>query len=69
MKKIDGDGVTPADLLSSKNYTTKDTRTKRFEICKGCEELFKPTYTCKKCGCFMALKTWVDQATCPLGKW
>jgi len=24
---------------------------------------------CKKCGCFMAIKTKLQAATCPLGKW
>ena len=63
------DDVTPLDLLSSKNYTTKEIRNKRFEICKGCPKLFKPTKTCKECGCFMAAKTWLKDATCPIGKW
>lgn len=61
--------VSPFDLLSSDNYTTREVRDERLDACKGCEELFKPTRTCKQCGCFMALKTWLKDATCPLGKW
>jgi hypothetical protein len=61
--------VTPLDLLNSKNYTSKEIRNERFEICKGCPRLFKPTKTCKECGCFMAMKTWLTDATCPLEKW
>lgn len=61
--------VTPLDLLSSKNYTTRDIRNERYEICKKCPKLFKPTKTCKECGCFMAAKTWLKDATCPIGKW
>lgn len=63
------DQVTPLDLLNSKNYTSKEQRDERFGVCKGCERFFKPTKTCKECGCFMALKTYLKDATCPLGKW
>jgi hypothetical protein len=63
------DNVTPIDLLSSKNYTTKEVRDERYDICKGCDRLFKPTKTCKECNCFMAMKTWLKDATCPLHKW
>ena len=41
----------------------------RFEICKACPELIKLSKQCKKCGCFMAIKTKMQAATCPLGKW
>lgn len=61
--------VSPFDLLSSSNYTTREQRDERLNVCKGCDELFKPTRTCKECGCFMALKTWLKDATCPLEKW
>ena len=66
---MSNDDVTPMDLLSSDNYTTKDIRDSRLDICKGCDSLFAPTRTCKECGCFMALKTWLKDASCPLGKW
>ena len=61
--------VTPLDLLDGDNYTDKATRNERLDTCKGCERLFKPTASCKECGCFMALKTWLKDASCPLGKW
>jgi hypothetical protein len=41
----------------------------RYEICKACPELINLTKQCKKCGCFMALKTKVNNVTCPIGKW
>jgi hypothetical protein len=63
------DNVTPLDLLNSDNYTTSEIRNERLNICKGCEHLFKPTRTCKKCGCFMAAKTWLKHAHCPEDKW
>lgn len=42
---------------------------KRFSICQQCPELLKLTKQCKKCGCFMAAKTKLAKATCPIGKW
>jgi rRNA maturation endonuclease Nob1 len=63
------DDVIPLDLLSNTNYTTRDIRNERYDICKGCDRLFAPTKTCKECGCFMAMKTWLKGASCPLGKW
>jgi hypothetical protein len=41
----------------------------RYNICQGCEKLYKPTNTCKMCGCFMAVKTWMPNQECPLKKW
>ena len=47
----------------------EDIVNKRLDICKGCEFLFKPTNTCKKCGCFMDVKTKIATSSCPVGKW
>ena len=44
------------------------TRSNRMLICKDCEK-FENGHRCSECGCFMILKTWLDSATCPLGKW
>lgn len=63
------DSAKPWDLLDSNNYVTDDIRGGRYKVCLGCEKLFKPTRTCKECGCFMSLKTWLKNAECPLGKW
>ena len=41
----------------------------RSDICKSCPELIKSTTQCKKCGCFMKVKTKMEKATCPIGKW
>lgn len=41
----------------------------RLEICKGCPEFMQITSQCKKCGCFMNLKTRLEAAHCPIGKW
>lgn len=63
------DEARPWDLLDSDNYTSEEIRGARYKTCLGCERLFKPTRTCKECGCFMSLKTWLKHAECPLGKW
>lgn len=41
----------------------------RFAICTACEHLYKPTHSCKLCGCFMGLKTTLARAECPKNKW
>jgi hypothetical protein len=63
-------GVTPLDML---NPMTKhigvELSEERMEICRSCPELIKLTSQCKKCGCFMSIKTRYEAAKCPLGKW
>lgn len=41
----------------------------RMKICLQCEHFLKITKQCKKCGCFMIIKTRLPNATCPIGKW
>lgn len=51
----------------SMERSEKDLVEERMAICQTC-----PFFTgkrCKKCGCFMALKTTLRQASCPIGKW
>lgn len=63
-------GVTPMDLFNSKTeFLPEEESKKRLDICHGCEHLIKITSQCKKCGCFMAMKTKMAKATCPIGKW
>jgi hypothetical protein len=41
----------------------------RLDICKSCD-FFNSTQTrCNKCGCFMAVKTYLKAEKCPIGKW
>ncbi len=47
----------------------QDIIDKRWAECEKCEFLIKPTNNCKKCGCFMKVKTRVATARCPIGKW
>ena len=63
-------GVTPLDLLNpmTKN-ANQEVQSTRMKICLSCPELIKTTKQCKKCGCFMNVKTKLDVAKCPIGKW
>ena len=51
------------------NKVSATVQQKRLSICESCDRLYKPTYTCKSCGCFMNVKTWMAKEKCPLGKW
>lgn len=41
----------------------------RMKICLQCEHFLKITKQCKKCGCFMPIKTRMPQQKCPVDKW
>ena len=69
-KKIKMDDVKPWDLLNpNKERSPEELAQYRLEICKGCEHFSKLSIRCKKCGCFMKLKTNLKDAKCPIGKW
>lgn len=60
----------PWDLFdSSIERATDEEASNRFDICRSCPELIKLTNQCKKCGCLMHLKTKLQAANCPIGKW
>lgn len=60
----------PWDMINpNAEKVTKEVAAARFGICAGCEHLTKTTNQCKKCGCFMHLKTQLANAECPVGKW
>ena len=51
----------------SMERSEKELVEERMAICQTC-----PFFTgkrCRKCVCFMALKTTLRQASCPIGKW
>ena len=63
-------GVTPLDLLNPNTKpATEESSNERYEICLSCPELINISKQCKKCGCFMSIKTKLESAKCPLGKW
>jgi hypothetical protein len=62
--------VKPWDLINpNSEWATEQVSYERYSVCKQCPELIKLTKQCKKCGCFMAAKTKLQKATCPIGKW
>jgi hypothetical protein len=68
-KKNVGD-TRPWHLLNpDRLLDNQDIVNKRLELCKACPELIASTSQCKKCGCFMNLKTKLAEAECPIGKW
>jgi len=46
-----------------------DVQKERMDTCVSCEHFFKITRQCKKCACFMDIKTTLQNAQCPLNKW
>lgn len=68
-KKNLGD-TRPWDLANPETEWAEESVSEaRYSICNSCPELIKLTKQCKKCGCFMAAKTKLAKATCPLEKW
>ncbi len=62
--------VKPTDIFNpNTEWVEESVASARYSICQSCPELVKLTKQCKKCGCFMAVKTKMEKAECPLGKW
>lgn len=60
----------PWDLLNpNEPRSQEDIIAARLEVCKTCEFFRERTQQCKKCGCFMKLKTKLEHSRCPIGKW
>jgi hypothetical protein len=63
------DDVKPWDLINGSPRTPEEIAEHRLTICVNCEFYRARTNQCKKCGCFMKLKTKLESARCPIGKW
>ena len=60
----------PWDMLNpNAEHVPEEESERRYDICKSCPELIDLTKQCKQCGCFMAMKTKLVKAECPLKKW
>jgi len=60
----------PLDFFkTSTKYVDDETAELRYSICDGCEFFLQITKQCRKCGCFMHLKTKIAHAECPINKW
>ncbi len=57
------------DLFVPSARTTQEVKDYRFSVCLECPRLTAVTHQCKECMCFMNKKTWLKDASCPLGKW
>ena len=55
--------------LRGKSVRQKEFYKKRMKQCIEYEHFFKPTFSCKKCGCFLKLKCRLATQECPIGKW
>ncbi len=59
----------PWDVVTNQPKVDDSVAEKRMGVCNECPELIPMTKQCKQCGCFMNMKTRLEKATCPLGKW
>ena len=59
----------PWDILDKNKRVLEDIYKERMDICNKCDYFINMTKQCKKCGCFMEIKTRIDNAYCPIGKW
>jgi len=73
---VDGTRITVSDdernilhKAAGMVFAEKETQRRRMALCHRCDEFIKITNQCKQCGCFMAAKTRLKYAECPLGKW
>ena len=60
---------TMVEGIKEKITVPEDVRQARWDICESCDKLYKPTNSCKLCGCFMKIKTTLPFAECPIKKW
>ena len=56
-------------LSGNADKASEELADSRYEICKSCPEFIGLTKQCKKCGCFMNVKTKLKHADCPIHKW
>jgi len=55
--------------MNKQFFATKEVREERLKICESCPLLYKPTYTCRRCMCFMKIKSSIASMRCPDNKW
>ena len=53
----------------NKFFVPNEVYEDRIAICKSCVYYFKPTGTCKDCGCFMKIKARLAPMGCSQKKW
>lgn len=61
--------VSPIDVLNPETvWADSEVAAERLATCEQCDDL-TIAKTCRICSCFMPLKTRLENATCPAGKW
>jgi hypothetical protein len=55
--------------MRQKVVSSKEEKERRLAICKECEFFQASPLKCRKCGCFLQLKTRLETEHCPIGKW
>jgi hypothetical protein len=64
------DDAKPWDLLNPNEPRSQEEEVaRRMDICKACPFFVVRTQQCRKCKCFMKLKTKLERAHCPINKW
>ncbi len=48
---------------------SKEEAERRQNICNSCPFFEKSSSRCGKCGCYLAVKTYLKAEHCPVGKW
>jgi len=56
-------------MKTNQFFATEEVRNERLAICESCPLLFKPTFTCRRCMCFMKIKSSIASMKCPENKW
>ena len=59
----------PWHAIQREHKVDTEVSMSRYSICEGCPSFLNITKQCKECGCFMKIKTKIDTAVCPIGKW
>lgn len=60
----------PWDLIDPSKYLNDmSIADSRYAVCQSCPFFINLTKQCSKCGCVMTLKTKLELAECPEGKW
>lgn len=66
---MDDKEVTPFDMFRIGNKVQENVYDARMEICRSCDKFKQLSQRCSLCGCFMTMKSRLEGANCPIGKW
>lgn len=56
-------------LKNDRKHVPESLQLARYKLCTECPYFRYQTKQCKKCGCFVNLKTQWESEKCPTGKW